>query len=64
MSEVPLYEVVPKRSHSDIQIGIYPSLALLCRGTSLIRKRHPLGPYTRTMHRDIWWPSRGGCVFL
>ena len=26
------------------------------RGTLLIRKRHPPGPYTRTMPRDIWWP--------
>ena len=26
------------------------------RGTSLIRKRLPLGPYTRTMPRDMWWP--------
>ena len=33
------------------------------RGTSLITKRHPLGPYTRTMPRDIWWPW-GGVRFL
>ena len=26
------------------------------RGTSLIRKRHPLGPCGRTVPRDIWWP--------
>ena len=30
------------------------------RGTSPIRKRHPLGPYTKTMPRDIWWPQGGG----
>ena len=27
------------------------------RCTSLIRKCRPLGPYTRTMPRDIWWPQ-------
>ena len=25
------------------------------RGTSLIRKHTPLGPYSRTLLRDIWW---------
>jgi len=25
-----------------------------CRGTSLIRNRHPLGPYSRTMPRLPW----------
>ena len=25
------------------------------RGTSLIRKRDPLGPYSRTMPGDLWW---------
>jgi len=25
------------------------------RGTSLIRNRHPVGPYSRTMPRLIWW---------
>ena len=35
----------------------------LYRGTSLMRKRPPLGPYTRTMPRDIWW-LWGGVRFL
>ena len=26
------------------------------RGTSFTRKHHLLGPYTRTMLRDTWWP--------
>jgi len=30
------------------------------RDTSLIRNRLPLGPYSRTMSRDIWWPQGGG----
>jgi hypothetical protein len=25
------------------------------RSTSLIRKRTPLGPYSRTMPRGLWW---------
>ena len=25
------------------------------RVTSLIRKRPPLGPYRRIMHRGLWW---------
>ena len=33
------------------------------RGTSLIRNRAPLGPYTRTMPRVLWW-SWGGGLFL
>ena len=27
-----------------------------CRGTSLIRNNNPLGPYSRTMPRALWWP--------
>ena len=27
----------------------------LYRGTSLIRKRPPLGPYNRAMPRALWW---------
>ena len=39
------------RSHTARRVvqGLY-------RGTSLIRKRLPIGPYTRTMPRNIWWP--------
>ena len=33
------------------------------RGTSLIRTSAPLGPYSRTMPRALWW-SRGGALFL
>ena len=28
----------------------------LHRGTSLIRNSAPLGPYSRSMHRVLWWP--------
>jgi hypothetical protein len=33
------------------------------RGTSLIRNSAPLGPYSRTKHRALWWPG-GGRSFL
>ena len=32
------------------------------RGTSLIRKRAPLGPYSGTMQRALRWSQRGGAV--
>ena len=30
-------------------------LVPLYRGTSRIRKRNPLGPYSRPMPRALWW---------
>ena len=30
------------------------------RGTSLIRNSALLGPYSRTMHRALWWVLGGG----
>jgi len=33
------------------------------RGTFLIRKRHPIGPYSRPVPRALWW-SWGGGPFL
>jgi len=27
----------------------------LYKGTSLIRKHHPIGPYSRPMLRALWW---------
>ena len=32
-------------------------------GTSLIRNSPPLGPYSRTKSRALWW-SKGGALFL
>jgi len=34
----------------------------LYRGTSLIRKRLLLGPYSRHMPRALWWSLGGGAV--
>ena len=45
MSEVSLYTVYFKGWCED---GLY-------RDTSLTKKRPPLGPYSRTMHRALWW---------
>ena len=36
---------------------------VLYRGTSLTRKRAPLGPYSRTMPRALW-RSWGGWLFV
>ena len=50
--EVALLEQPEPRSRADpvpgVAFGVY-------RGTSLIRNRRPLGPYSRTMPRAIWW---------
>jgi hypothetical protein len=37
--------------------GLLPLLtnSLTYRGTSLIRKRTPLGTYSRAMPRALWW---------
>ena len=32
------------------------------RGISPIRNSTPLGPYSRTMPRALWWPYEGGAV--
>ena len=34
------------------------------RGTSLIRNRPLLGPYSRTMSGGLWWPYGGGGVLM
>ena len=32
-----------------------PEAGLVYRGTSLVRNRHPVGPYSGTMPRLLWW---------
>ena len=34
------------------------------RGTSLIRNSAPLGPYSGTMPRALWWPWGGGLFLM
>ena len=49
MREVPLY---PGWDGTDAAPVEGPE----CRGTSLIRNSALLGPYSRTLHRALWWP--------
>ena len=39
-----------------------PPISLRYRGTSLIRKHVPVGPYSRTMPRALWWSQGGGAL--
>ena len=64
ISEVPLYNHVIQNRHvppdvisqsRHLRVNAY-------RGTSLIRKRTLLGPYSRTTPRALWW-SWGGWHF-
>ena len=50
-------EIIGKPKES--MLLLLPSF--LYGGTSLIRNRRPLGPYSRTMPRALWWPYGGGC---
>ena len=34
------------------------------RGTPLIRNSAPLGPYSRTLHRALWWPWGRGLFLM
>jgi len=34
------------------------------RGTSLMRERSPLGPYSMHMPRALWWSYGGGCLLM
>jgi len=72
MSEVPLYRirlfaVTPAMPTSPECLGGDASFdvdkALPYRGTSLIRHRLPLGPYSRPEPRALW-SCQGGCAFL
>ena len=57
MGEVPLYLAHMKpRPPESYSRTIY-------RGTSLERKRNPLGPYRRPMPRVLGESYRGGCFF-
>ena len=49
---------VSGRESRDPGFGWNPGFGY--RGTSLIRNNPLLGPYSRTMSGDIWWPEEGG----
>ena len=51
MSEVPLYMCeMPLPEPRAARQGY-----LAHRGTSLIKNSAPLGPYSRTLSRSLWW---------
>ena len=52
-----------QRAGGQLGVGLQQRPRFAYRGTSLIRKRLPLGPYCRTMPRALWW-SWGGRLFL
>jgi hypothetical protein len=64
MGEVPLYGARGVLRMEFLRRSTYtaPPRASY-RGTSLIRPPPPVGPYTRTMSRAVWW-SQGGVPFL
>jgi len=43
-----------------VAVTATPSVTPSYRGTSLIRNSALLGPYSRTMHRALWWVLGGG----
>ena len=38
------------------------AMRVVYRGTSFIRNSAPLGPFSRTTQRALWWPYGGGGV--
>ena len=61
MGKVTLY--MKDRTEHGHHVHAFPSAKVLYRGTSLIRNRRPLGPYSRTMPRALRG-SKGGGRFL
>ena len=45
----------PRRMPSPRARQARPRSPSSYRGTSLIRKRHPIGPYSRPVPRALWW---------
>ena len=41
-----------------MRLGIL-TVVRIYRGISLIRNRHPIEPYSRTMPKVLWWSYRG-----
>jgi len=53
-----------KEDHPENPLAVHPPVQpLIYRGASVIRKRPPLGPYSRPMPRALWW-SLGVWRFL
>jgi len=55
MIQVPLYRLV-LCLHGGLEHTVHHAVgAYMYRGTSLIRNCPPIGPYSRTMPRALWW---------
>jgi hypothetical protein len=54
---------VRRRLQSASELCGASDAACVYRGTSLIRNRHPAGPYSRTMSMLLWRPLGGGGFF-
>jgi len=53
------------RRHAHLYVWDYlrDELGMVYRGTSLIKNKHTLGPYSRTMHKALRWvPSVYTCI--
>ena len=59
---VPSYERAGHLSRERLQTACYLSAQRRYRGTSLMKKRPPLGPYRRAMPRALWWSYGGGVL--
>ena len=46
VNDIPITS--PEKGYISSSVSVY-------RGTSLIRNSAPLGSYSRTMPRDLWW---------
>ena len=42
----------------------HPGASMQYRGTSLIRNSALMGPYSRTLHRPLWWPQGIGLFHI
>ena len=56
MSQVPLHLM------NECVLFLPRHLLDRCRVTSLMRKRAPLGPYSRTIPGVLWWSLGGGSI--
>ena len=55
MSEVSLYRSVTFGAERLADLVSPNRVRQDYRGTSLIRNRHPVGPYSRPSPRALWW---------
>ena len=49
------FRVTKKKKKGGVCTGAVTTPCVQYRGTSRIRNRAPLGPYSRNMPRALWW---------